>query len=254
MTMMICENRSETELLLASRRHVGQTREKGLRNPLSDDQDEVPTPDRRLRSSLLGEIRSLQAIIRRLRWEIEISRCKEARSSHDARHDALTGLPNRVLLDSWLDHVLDASSGEVRCVAMFIDIDRFKPVNDCFGHQVGDRLLKAAALRIRDTVGKSALVARYAGDEFVVLLPGQGCLAARRLAERLVQAMCQPFDLDGLVVEIGASVGIAVAPPHGIEKQAFLRQADIALYAAKTYGGSNVQVFQRRFTDDARQA
>ncbi len=250
---MIRENLSNPELLPANRLHAGCTRETGAGSRRSDDQDEGPRPDRRPRSALLDEIRSLQATIRRLRGEIEISRFREARSSHDARHDALTGLPNRVLLDSWLDHVLDASSGEVRCVAMFIDMDRFKTVNDRFGHQAGDRLLKAAASRIRDTMGKSALVARYAGDEFVVLLPGQGCVAARRLAERLVQSMRQPFDLDSLVVEISASVGIAVAPARGIGKQAFLRQADIALYAAKTHGGSNVQVFQRRLTDDVRQ-
>ena len=207
--------------------------------------DDAVEPDRWRAASLLGEIRSLHAVIHRLERELEISREKEVQAIHDARHDMLTGLPNRLFLDCWLDHVLDTSSAEVRCVAMFVDMDGFKTVNDSHGHQAGDQLLKAVALRLRETAEEDALVARYGGDEFLVLLPGQACPAtARRLAERLVRSLCRPFDIDGLVIEIGASVGVAVAPPHGLQKQMLLRQADTALYAAKAYGGGNVQVFQ----------
>ena len=212
--------------------------------------DDAADPDRWQAASLLGEIRSLHAVIHRLERELEISRKKEVQAVHEARHDTLTGLPNRLFLDCWLDHVLDTSSAEARCVAMFIDMDGFKTVNDLHGHQAGDQLLKAAALRIRETAEEDSLVARYGGDEFLVLLPGQACPAtARRLAERLVRSLCRPFDIDGLVIEIGASVGVAVAPPHGLQKQALLRQADTALYAAKAYGGGNVQVFQPCLVD-----
>ena len=207
--------------------------------------DDAVKPGRWRAATLLGEIRSLHAVIRRLERELEISRRKEVQAIHDAHHDVLTGLPNRLYLDCWLDHVLDTSSAEVKCVAMFIDMDGFKTVNDLHGHQAGDQLLKAVALRLRETAEEGWLVARYGGDEFLVLLPGQGCPAtAGRLAERLVRSLCRPFDIDGLVIEIGASVGVAVAPPRGLQKQMLLRQADTALYAAKAHGGGNVQVFQ----------
>ncbi len=253
---MICESHPDTSPSAAggsSSERMRQVNSAGSRSILA--YRDAAGSDRWLESSLLGEIRSLHGVIRHLERELEISRQKEIRASYDAQHDALTGLPNRLLLECWLDHALGTSSSDVRCVAMFIDMDRFKTVNDSYGHQVGDHLLKAAALRIRETIGERSLVARYAGDEFVVLLPGQACLAAARsLAEQLVQSLCRPFDLGGLVIEVGASVGVAVAPPFGIQKQVFLHQADTALYAAKACGGSNVQVFQLPGADDSRRA
>ena len=243
---MICKDLPEMELLADGRHHTKRLRKtKDVEmQPVAYGNDAVE-PGRWRAASLLGEIRSLHAVIRRLESELEISRQKEIQATHDARHDTLTGLPNRLFLDCWLDHVLDTSSAEVRCVAMFVDMDGFKTVNDSHGHQAGDQLLKAVALRLRETAEEDALVARYGGDEFLVLLPGPACPAtARRLAERLVRSLCRPFDIDGLVIEIGASVGVAVAPPHGLQKQMLLRQADAALYAAKAYGGGNVQVFQ----------
>ena len=238
------------ELFADSRHDAKRMRKtKNAETPVACGNDAVD-PGRWHAAFLLGEIRSLHAVIHRLERELEISRKKEVQAVHDARHDVLTGLPNRLFLEGWLDHVLDTSSAEVRCVAMFIDMDGFKMVNDSHGHQAGDQLLKAVALRIRETAEEGSLVARYGGDEFLVLLPGQACPAtARRLAERLVRSLCRPFDIDGLVIEIGASVGVAVAPPHGLQKQMLLRQADTALYAAKAHGGGNVQVFQPCLAD-----
>ena len=254
--MMIRENRLDLDRSNVVLRRPDQKRkEEGNVRQFSVLDTGTSKPDRKIESFLLHQIHSLNAVIRHLEKELELSRQKEARASHDAQHDVLTGLPNRLLLDLWLDRVLVAPTSEVRCVAMFIDMDRFKMVNDMHGHQVGDRLLKAAAQRIRKMAGKESLVVRYGGDEFVVLLPGLACrLAARRLAERFVAALCRPFDLDDVVVEIGASIGIAVAPAGGIEKQAFLRQADTALYAAKACGRGGVQVFQPVIMDGVLKA
>ncbi len=250
--MMICGSLSDMDPSA-----VGQHLERAGETDFPGDRltihDGATGSDQRLVSFLVGEIRSLHAALRRLERELELSRQKEARASYDAQHDALTGLPNRILLDRWLDRVLDPSLADIRCVAMFIDMDRFKTVNDAHGHQAGDQLLKAVGRRIVEAVQDVALVARYAGDEFVVLLPDQACpAAARRLAERLIRSLCRPFDLDGVVVEVGASVGVAVAPPHGIQKRVLLEQADAALYAAKACGGGNVQVFQTGATYGAK--
>jgi diguanylate cyclase (GGDEF)-like protein len=153
---------------------------------------------------------------------------------HQATHDALTGLPNRkYLLDA-----LDRALGEVvpgRRVGLFLlDLDRFKEVNDTLGHQTGDHLLEHVAERIRGALRPEDLVARLGGDEFAVLLPAvPDAEAATEVALRIQAALAEPFRFEGVLLELEASVGIALYPDHGADVQQLQRSADVAMYLAK---------------------
>ncbi|HYI17502.1 MAG TPA: EAL domain-containing protein [Solirubrobacteraceae bacterium] len=154
------------------------------------------------------------------------------RDAHRAMHDALTGLPNRVLLRDRLERML-AQAGEP-LVLMIVDLDDFKAVNDTLGHAYGDRLLQEVAGRLGGALRPSDTLARLGGDEFAVLLPGAGTGEGEMLATRLVGTLDQPFVLDGMVLNVRASVGFAVHPEHGSDPEDLLRRADIALYCAKS--------------------
>jgi diguanylate cyclase (GGDEF)-like protein len=157
------------------------------------------------------------------------------RHAHRAMHDALTDLPNRVLLGERLDRALsraEACDGQVGL--MILDLDDFKAVNDTMGHAYGDRLLKAVSARLSGALGPDDLLARLGGDEFAVLLPRvEGPEDGRLVAERLVAAMEDSFELDGIVLDVRASVGIACFPEHAGSADNLLRKADVALYCAK---------------------
>jgi diguanylate cyclase (GGDEF)-like protein/PAS domain S-box-containing protein len=143
---------------------------------------------------------------------------------HQAMHDALTGLPNRTLLFESLDRAIDDARGT----------DRFKEVNDTFGHHFGDALLKQVAFRLRNQIHGEDVVARLGGDEFAVVLP---CVAdtneVAQRARRILGTLEQPFVIEGQVLEVGASIGIALFPAHGTDSRTLLRRADVAMYAAK---------------------
>jgi diguanylate cyclase (GGDEF)-like protein len=159
------------------------------------------------------------------------------RLRHDTLHDALTGLPNRVLLQQRSAEALDAvRSAEVPQAAMLLlDLDGFKEVNDTLGHQYGDLLLREVAHRFAAAVGSRGLVARLGGDEFAVLVPHvTDADMPRALAESLLRSLEQPMVLDDLALEIGASIGVALAPEHAEHSSALLKRADVAMYAAKT--------------------
>ena len=165
---------------------------------------------------------------------------------YDALHDALTGLPNRVHLGRALNEALEAfQRGEAARVAvMIMDLDGFKEVNDTLGHHQGDALLREVAARLRVVAGDDAVVARLGGDEFAVLLPDvPDADAASARARRVVQALEQPIDLDGLEVGVGGSLGVALAPEHGQEGAVLLKRADVAMYAAKA-GSEGVRLYQ----------
>ncbi len=165
----------------------------------------------------------------------------EARIAYMAHHDALTGLPNRVLFVQQLEGLLEASGVfGVLC----LDLDHFKSVNDSFGHAAGDALLVAVAARLRSCVRDADTVARLGGDEFAVIQPtSDQPRAAEFLAGRVVERLSQPFRLDSVTVRIGASVGIAVGPRDGADATALLRAADVALYQAKAGGRATSRVF-----------
>lgn len=163
---------------------------------------------------------------------------REARMAQMAHFDALTGLPNRNLFFDRLGQALAASrrTGD-KLALLFLDLDRFKPVNDTWGHAVGDALLKWVAQRLTTCVRESDTVARMAGDEFTVILTHLGGPEdARPVAEKIIRALNEPFLVDGHTIEIGVSIGIALYPDDGSDAETLLRHADDAMYAAKAAG------------------
>jgi diguanylate cyclase (GGDEF)-like protein len=159
------------------------------------------------------------------------------RLRHDALHDALTGLPNRAYLQRGLVASLDeVAAGRASGVGvMILDLDEFKAVNDTLGHQHGDALLVEVGARLSSAVGTAGTVVRLGGDEFAVLLPDTADEErVLRIGRRMLRSLEQPIALDGLEVEIGASVGIALAPAHANDPATLLKRADMAMYDAKT--------------------
>lgn len=178
--------------------------------------------------------------------EITQRKLEEQKVRFDAEHDALTRLPNRALLNDRLQQALAiAKRDKEKLALMFIDLDKFKPVNDKFGHDVGDLLLKEVAQRIQGCLRESDTVARVGGDEFVVLLPSVNEETdAIGVAEKIRHALNLPFDLAGHHLEISSSTGIAIYPDHGHDEHSLTKSADIAMYWAKANGRNNVQLFQ----------
>lgn len=169
----------------------------------------------------------------------------EAMVAHMARHDALTALPNRVALGESISKALERLEEGGSAALLSIDLDRFKLVNDTLGHPVGDALLRAVADRLRATVREGDTVARFGGDEFsIVQERATQPHSAHALAQRIVQGMSEPFDIDGHVISIGASVGIAIAPMHGASADELFKFADAALYRAKDEGRGRAHCFE----------
>lgn len=162
--------------------------------------------------------------------------------AHQANHDALTGLPNRLAFSSAFKPAVESADRRAFAV-IALDLDGFKPVNDRFGHPVGDALLRAVAGRLRLCADAGALVARVGGDEFMVLHRFDGAeaddAAALHLARQMVQALGQPFEIDGARLAIGASAGILLSSPEMARQdwESLLERADEALYGAKRAGG-----------------
>ncbi len=169
----------------------------------------------------------------------------EAKISHLARYDALTGLPNRTFFREQLDRTLALTRRSGHCALMFVDLDQFKQVNDTLGHRCGDAVLSAVADRLRAIVRESDIVARFGGDEFVIL---QAPVGRREevdaLARRVVETIAFPYEIDVHQIVIGASVGIAVAPDDGDSADTLLKNADMALYRAKAEGRAAWRFFE----------
>jgi diguanylate cyclase (GGDEF)-like protein len=157
---------------------------------------------------------------------------------HRAMHDDLTGLANRRLFGVQLAETMTRT----HAVVLLLDLDRFKQVNDTLGHEIGDRLLRQVADRLVAALVEGTLVARFGGDEFVVLLPGADDLEARACAGLVRDALSRPFDLDGLAMDVEASIGVAPGA-HGADPVSMLRWADLAMYAAKE-SKSGVEVYR----------
>ncbi|HJV42977.1 putative bifunctional diguanylate cyclase/phosphodiesterase [Caulobacter sp.] len=177
----------------------------------------------------------------------ETNRQGVAQIARLAHYDPLTDLPNRVLFQKSLAEALArrARKGDQLAVH-FIDLDRFKTVNDTLGHPLGDALLREAAERLRHCVREGDTVARLGGDEFAVVQTGlSGMDGATRLAGRVVEAMAAPFELHGHQVVIGASVGVSAAPSDGEDADELLKKADMALYRAKADGRGAFHFFER---------
>lgn len=159
-----------------------------------------------------------------------------------ALYDSLTGLANRTLLLDRLQSALQrASRDELPLALLYLDLDRFKQVNDSFGHQIGDLLLQQTAQRIVQAVRQTDTVARFGGDEFVILLEQlDQPQTAIKVAEKVRQALSLPFALSGQQFDISPSIGVALFPDHGADSRQLLLRADVAMYSAKHRGGSQV--------------
>jgi diguanylate cyclase (GGDEF)-like protein len=171
---------------------------------------------------------------------------REELSRHQALHDALSGLPNRHHFVERLQDTLDGlvqSRNNGRVVVAYIDVDRFKDVNDTMGHAAGDTLIMAVAKRLQGAIGPEDFLSRFGGDEFAVLRRASNPAAADELAERLRGAFEESFDVYGQHVRMTASIGIAVAPDHGLSPQELMRHADIALYQGKNQGRDRAMLF-----------
>jgi diguanylate cyclase (GGDEF)-like protein len=164
--------------------------------------------------------------------------------AHMAQHDPLTDLPNRMLFHDRLKTALAQVKRGGMMAVHYLDLDNFKPVNDSFGHQAGDALLVSVATRIRKSVREHDTIARLGGDEFAVLQtsirkPGDAAI----LAGRLLRAVADPFQVSGRDIQVGLSIGIAVAPEDGLTSDDLLIKADSALYHSKSHGRSCFNFF-----------
>jgi diguanylate cyclase (GGDEF)-like protein/PAS domain S-box-containing protein len=185
--------------------------------------------------------------------DITERRKAEARVAHMAHHDGLTELPNRVFYQERLAQALDGIDPGKHVAVLCIDLDLFKNVNDSFGHPMGDRLLKMVAGRMRAEVRGNNMVARLGGDEFAVVLAADiSPNEANDFAARMIELLSVPYDMDGIEVVIGASIGIAMSPGDGTSSEELMRNADMALYRAKSEGGGVHRFFEREMDRQAQ--
>ncbi len=178
----------------------------------------------------------------------------EERAQRLAGHDALSGLPNRLLYGDRLDQELNRMRrGGEGLAVLFLDLDRFKDVNDTYGHEAGDDLIKQVARRLSDLLRGADTLARFGGDEFAIIQTGvRGPRDVEALARRILDCVGLPFEVPGGVVSIGISIGIALAPDNGEERETLMRLADTALYQAKNDGRNRYSFFERQMDEALR--
>jgi diguanylate cyclase (GGDEF)-like protein len=194
-------------------------------------------------AKLLGALANHSAMALRSSDLLERLRIEVAAKNHQASHDALTGLANRTLFSSRADASLAQRSSDTVVAVMLMDLDRFKEVNDTLGHPTGDSVLQEMAGKLTGAVAERGLVARLGGDEFAILIP---CAADRGevadIARSLLAAAHTTILVEGILLELRASLGIAIAPEHGGDRATLLQRADVAMYQAKT-SGTGVEVY-----------
>ena len=180
--------------------------------------------------------------------DVSAARAAALRMSHLAHHDSLTQLPNRTLLTDRLTQSIALSHRHSQKLALlFVDVDRFKEINDSLGHAIGDRLLQSIAVRLRAFVRASDTVSRLGGDEFVVMLPEVTSMQDLvTSAERLLQVLARPYRIDQHELRITASIGIAFYPDDGTKADMLMANADRAMYRAKGNGRNGYQFFDAR--------
>ncbi|MCR4303548.1 MAG: EAL domain-containing protein [Gallionella sp.] len=191
----------------------------------------------------------IQAFIR------DISVIQQSREAlyHLAHHDPLTTLPNRLLFHDRMEHALELARREGKQVAvLFLDLDRFKNINDTLGHPTGDKLLQEVAKRIKSLIREQDTLSRLGGDEFLLLIEQLGdTREAVMVAQKLLEAFVQPFAVEGHELYLSASIGISVFPVDGQNGATLVRNADMAMYRAKEQGRNNYQFYTQKLTDSA---
>jgi diguanylate cyclase (GGDEF)-like protein/PAS domain S-box-containing protein len=200
---------------------------------------EVHVTDLRADRQIRGVVFNARDISERLELEEQLT--------HQAFHDSLTELPNRALFRDRLEHAL-ARRGQIGLAVLLIDLDGFKQVNDTLGHNAGDQLLQTVATRFAAVVRAGDTVARLGGDEFAVLLEEVDDKAAVSLAQRLLAALGKPVSIAGRELTLGASVGLAIHSPEESDSRDLIRDADIAMYAAKERGRGRYEIFREEMT------
>jgi len=180
--------------------------------------------------------------------EVDVSAIKQAQAhaSYLAKHDSLTGLPNRAHVMQRFDEALH-EMGDNNCQAalIYIDLDRFKDINDTLGHAAGDKLLIEIAQRLRSIIRSTDMVARLGGDEFLILMVAPDIRREiRRIQKRLSNTVARPLTLEGTEIMVTPSVGVSIYPEHGTDMATLLRNADLAMYSAKDSGRNALSVFE----------
>ncbi|WP_374480437.1 diguanylate cyclase domain-containing protein [Zoogloea sp.] len=199
--------------------------------------------------SLLAGVSAIAMYIYRINHRLRLALCEsreaEGRIRHLAQHDPLTDLPNRALFSDRLEQALvNAKRDGQQLAVIFMDLDDFKQINDNLGHGIGDCLLQQVAIRLRHSLRESDTVARVGGDEFILLLRNiTDAPDALAVAQKLCSALARPFEIDRHLINISASIGIALYPEHGLGSIELLKHADEAMYEAKRAGRNRVQVF-----------
>lgn len=189
-----------------------------------------------------------------IRVDITSRKLAEARISYAARHDSLTGIANRAVLQEKMDEASERLRQYGEAFTIFLlDLDGFKYVNDTLGHTRGDLLLVELARRLEKSARETEFVARFGGDEFAVVQRGEANQheGAAELAVRLLETVSEPFELDGHSVTIGTSIGIALAPDNGADSGELLKKADLALYRVKSEGRNSFSFFDEELSKDA---
>jgi diguanylate cyclase (GGDEF)-like protein/PAS domain S-box-containing protein len=212
-----------------------------LANPMLDSEGEV-----------IGVIESYRDVSE-YRNLLEKLRENESRLAHIAHHDNLTGLPNRLLfVDRLQQAIIKARRSQSLIALMFLDLDRFKEVNDSYGHQVGDKLLSLASTRLRRHIREEDTAARIGGDEFTIILDSiDKAQDAGTVAEKLLLAFQQPFEIDDKTFFLTTSIGISIYPQDGTDANTLIRNADSAMYNAKEYGRNLFRYYREEMTATA---
>ena len=193
-------------------------------------------------------------LFNRMRASTEAILKREAKASHEARHDPLSGLPNRaVFCDALAENIEDLPNRDTNIAVLLLDLDKFKDVNDTYGHAAGDKVIVDFGNRVRALLRQTDVIARLGGDEFAVLQRSvRTHMETTRLAQTIIDAASAPFMLDGATMRIGVTVGISFAPDDGMDVATILRAADTALYRAKNEGRNRFALYEHRMTEAER--
>jgi diguanylate cyclase (GGDEF)-like protein len=179
---------------------------------------------------------------------------REAKASHEARHDPLSGLPNRaVFCEKLAENIEDLVNRDTNIAVLLLDLDKFKDVNDTYGHAAGDKVIIDFGNRVKPLLRQTDIIARLGGDEFAIIQTGvHSHLEPSRLAQAIIDATNKPFVMEGAQMRIGVTVGIAIAPDDGTDVATVLRAADTALYRAKNEGRNRFALYEHRMTEAER--